>query len=181
MVALIGYLLVLFILLLFLVGFTLNTFFLIYSTIMGSPYVATKPKEVEIILKEANLKKGKVFIELGSGDGRVVREAVKKYGVKGLGVDINPLLICWAKFLARKLKNRIYFVRKNIFDFDLRKADYLYLFLMPKLIEELTPKMERELKKGAIVISHGFPIKAWSKKLVKKLDRSPFPTYYYSV
>lgn len=173
------YFLSILIILLSLIVISCYIIFLIYSLISGSLYIPTNKKIIKEILKEANLKKGKVFVELGSGDGRVVRAAVDKYQVKGIGVDINPLLIYYSKFLARKLKSKILFIRKNIFDVDLRKADYLYLFLMPKLIEDLTPKMERELKKGAIVISHGFPVKKWEKKLYKKLDHSPFPTYYY--
>lgn len=168
-------------LMLFLMFISLYNLSLIYSSFKGSPYVATRKKRVEEILAEAGLKKGKVFMELGSGDGRVVKEAVEKYGVRGIGVDINPLLVFWARFLARKFKDKIYFVRKNIFDVNLREADYLYLFLMPKLIEKLTPKMEKELRKGTIVISHGFPVKKWTKKLYKKITGVPFITYYYKI
>lgn len=181
MLVFIIYLLVIFLLLFFLIGVTIYTLSLIGSSFAGSPYVPTRKKEIENILKEADLKKDKLFIELGCGDGRVLREAIKKYQVKGVGVDINPLLIFWARFLSSKIKDKAVFKVENIFDTSLKKADYLYLFLMPKLIEKLTPKMEKELKKGAIIISHGFAVKAWSKKLYKKLDSNPFPTYYYRV
>ncbi len=170
------YLAIIFFILIFLIFMSLYTLFLIYSSFMGSPYVPTKSKKVLEILKHAHLKKGKLFVELGSGDGRIVRWAVKKYHVKGLGVDINPLLVFWSKILGGK---NIEFKVENIFDTDLKKADYVYLFLMPKLIEKLVIKMKKELKKGAIVISHGFPIKGWEKKLYKKLNDNPFPTYYY--
>lgn len=146
---------------------------------MGSPYVATTNKRIDLILKKANLKKNKIFIELGSGDGRVVRTAVKKYGVYGVGVDINPLLIFWSRLLSLKYKNKLKFITQNIFATDLRKADYLYLFLMPKLIEKLKPKLEHELKKGTIVISHGFKIDGWDKKIKDIIKINPFWTYYY--
>lgn len=152
------------------------TLSLIYSSFKGSPYVATRRKRIEEILKEADLKKGKTFIELGSGDGRIIRTAVKLYGVKGIGIDINPLLVFWANLLGHK---NIDFKVENIFDTDLTRADYVYIFLMPKLIEELEKKMDKELKKGTIVISHGFPIIGWEKKLYKKIEKIPFPTYYY--
>lgn len=158
------------------------TLSLIYSSLKGSPYVATRKKRVEEILREANLKKGKLFIELGSGDGRIVRTAVKIFGVRGIGIDVNPLLILWARILVRltfQEKKAITFKVENIFDTDLTKADYIYLFLMPKMIEELSKKMEKELKNDALVISHGFPIKGWERKLVKTLKVIPFPTYYY--
>ena len=171
------------------------TLSLIYSSLMGAPYVATRKKRIEEILKEAGLKKGKIFVEVGCGDGRIVRTAVKKYQVKGVGIDINPLLIIWARLLSHSRLDResdsrlrgndnkldIIFKVENIFDTDLRKADYVYLFLMPKLIEKLALKINKELRKGTIVISHGFPIKRWKKKLFKTLERTPFPTYYYRV
>lgn len=182
MIYLILYLTLVFFLLIFLIVMSGYTLSLIYSSIKGSPYVATRSKRILEILKNADLKKGKLFIELGSGDGRVVREAVKKYQVKGIGVDINPLLVFWSSLLSNLdsvQPKSIVFQRKNIFDVDLTKADYVYIFLMPKLIEDLTPKLDKELKKGAMVISHGFPIKSWQKNLIKKLRSAPFPTYFY--
>jgi len=173
MLYLILYLILILSLLLFLMLMSIYTLSLIYSSIMGSPYVATRKKRIEEILKEVELKKGKLFIELGSGDGRIVRTAVRKYGVKGVGVDINPLLIFWAKILGA---NNIKFKTENIFDSDLKQADYVYLFLMPKLIEKLALKMNKELKKRTVVISQG-----WEKRLFKKLEKLPFSTYYYRI
>lgn len=179
MLGFIIYLTVLILLLFFLISITIYTISLIYSSLMGSPYVATKNQRIDQILENANLKKNKIFIELGSGDGRVVRRAVEKYGVVGIGIDINPLLIFWAKLLSLKYKNKLNFITQNIFKTDLKKADYLYLFLMPKLIEKLKIKMEKELKKGTLVISHGFKIIGWEKRLIKTIKVNPFWTYYY--
>jgi len=71
------------------------------------------------------------------------------------------------------------FIQKNILKFDLTKADYIYLFLFPALIEKLVPKFDKELKKGTVIISHGFPVNEYKNKLIKKVERNPFPTYYY--
>ena len=148
---------------------------------MGSPYVPTRNKVILDILKEVKFKRNYLFVELGSGDARIVRTAVKKYHLKGLAVDINGLITLWAKILSKfdKTNKNIIFKTENIFDTDLKKADYLYLFLMPDLLKKLVPKFDKELKKGAITISHGFPIKEYKKKLIKQVDRRPFPTYYY--
>lgn len=154
---------------------------LIYSSLMGSPYVPTRSKVIFDILKEVKFKRNGLFVELGSGDARMVRAAVKKYHLKGLAVDINGLINLWAKILSKfdKTNKSIIFKTENIFDTDLTKADYLYLFLMPDLLKKLIPKFDRELKKGAVVISHGFPIKEYESKLIQKVERRPFPTYYY--
>lgn len=174
------YLFLIFLEIFIVLGFSIYTLFLIYSNFKGSPYVSTKKKELLQFLKEAQLKKGQVFYELGCGDGRVVMEAVRKYEVKGYGIDVNPLLIKQAKIFA-KLKNinNISFQVKNIFDTDLSQADVVYIFLMPKLIKKMIPKLEKELKKGTLVISHGFRIEDWSRKLFKTIPNRPFPTYYY--
>ncbi len=180
MLTLVAYLALIFALLLFLISISIYTLFLIYSSLMGSPYVPTRQKEAELILAEAGLKKGKHLIELGCGDGRILRTAAKKYQLQGLGIDVNLFLILIARTKARwqKLKT-IKFQTKNIFATDIRQADYVYLFLMPALIAKLKPKLEKELKPKTIVISHGFAIKGWKNKQYKLLDRRPFSTYYY--
>lgn len=156
---------------------------LIISSLYGAPYVPTKNKLALEILKEVKFKKNGLFVELGSGDGRIVRTAVKNYSVRGMAVDINGLLIFWSKFLAKldKSYSNITFLNKNILKVDLTKADYIYLFLFPALIEKLILNFDRDLKKGVIIISHGFPVEKYKSKLIKKVDRSTFPTYYYKV
>ena len=79
---------------------------LIYSSLKGSPYVPTKRKILRNILKEAGLKKGYKFIDIGCGDGRIVEEAVSTFGAKGVGIDINPLLIFRARIRANFKKCR---------------------------------------------------------------------------
>jgi hypothetical protein len=176
------YILVVLLELLFAIGFSIYTFFLIYSNLKGSPYVPTKMKEARIILENAKLKPNQLFLELGSGDGRLSRLAAKEYKVNSIGIDVNPLLNWYARLLVRWQKiPRVTILTQNIFQTDLRKADALYLFLMPKLIEKLKFKMEKELKKNSLVISHGFKVVGWENKCFKTLDRRPFPTYYYRV
>ncbi|MCL4375026.1 class I SAM-dependent methyltransferase [Patescibacteria group bacterium] len=155
---------------------------MLYSSLMGAPYVPTKQKEIEAILTYAKLKPGQLFIELGSGDGRVVRTAVKQYQVRGVGIDINPLLNLWAGFLAKRQGvNRplLHFISKNIFAYDYRGADVVYLFLMPKLLKRLLPKLRRELPKHALVVSHGFALADWKPQLHHTIKHEPFPTYFY--
>src|SRR3989339_2150853 len=181
MISLILYLILIFSLLIFLIFMSVYGLSMIFSSVMGAPYVPTKSKLALEILKEVRFKKNGLFVELGSGDGRIVRTAVKNYSVRGMAVDVNSLLIIWSKFLSKLdgTYSQINFVNKNIFKVDLTKADCIYLFLFPALIKKLLPKFYKELKKGAIIISHGFPIEEYKKKLIKKVDRSTFPTYYY--
>lgn len=121
-------------------------------------------------------------MELGSGDGRLVRRAVHVYGVKGVGVDINSLLIMLSKFLAsRQHLTDITFLNRNIFNVDFSNADCIYMFLMPETIKKLLPKMEKEIRKGTLVISHGFKITGWENKVIHTIKSEPFSTFYYKV
>lgn len=174
------YLFLLFLELFLLIGFSLYILLLIYSHLCGSPFVPSKKKELETILKLSRLKKGMTFIDLGCGDGRAVRMAVSEFGVSGIGVDVNPLLLWWATTLSRfsKLKN-IRFERKNILTYDVSQAHVIYLFLLPELLKKLVPSLEKTLKPGTLIVSHGFKIPEWMHFLTKTLDHKPFPTYFY--
>ena len=161
--------------------FTLYIFLLIYSHISGSPYVPSKTKELELILSKCRLKRKMTFVDLGCGDGRVVRMAVKTYGVNGVGIDVNPLLLIWARMSSRlsKLKN-IQFLKKNILTYDVSQADVIYLFLLPGLLTKLVPRLEKTLQPGTLIVSHGFKIPEWKKYLTETVKHTPFPTYFYS-
>ena len=100
MINLILYLLLLLALLLFLIFMSFYSLPLIYSSVKGSPYVATKNKAIIDMFNQVKFIKEKKFLELGSGDGRISRYVASKYGVFATGVDVNPLLILWAKILT---------------------------------------------------------------------------------
>lgn len=160
--------------------FTFYVLSLLYSSLYGAPFVPSKKGDVDETLKAIGPKKNQIFLELGSGDGRVVMEAVKKYAVFGYGIEISPLLVWYSRLIAKinKIKN-IEFKRENIYHTDLSKADIIYIFLMPKMVTKLLGKLEKGTKKGALIVSHGFTIPGWEKFLKKKLERKVFSSYFY--
>lgn len=166
-----------------LIGVSIYGAGLLFSAFKGAPYVPTAQKEIAEVLKKAKLKKGKKFVEFGSGDGRIVRQAVKDYEVSGVGVEINPLLIWWSRILSRRdgTSKHVSFLRTDVFAYPLADVDYLYVFLMPELLKKLMPKFQKELKPGALIISHGFKLVGLEKKLVNTNPSSAFSTYYYQV
>ena len=174
------YLLLICIELLFLISISIYFSSLIYSSIKGAPYVPTKRKVIDEILYTAGLKKGKRFLELGCGDGRVVRQAVTTYHVDGVGIDINPVVLILAK-IKSKIHNvhDIEWRTENVCDTNISDFDFVYVFLMPEMLARLAPKFIKNGKKGAVIISHGFKIEGLESYLFKTLKRSPFPTYYY--
>ncbi len=176
------YILFIFLELVFFILFAVYMVFLVISHLKGSPYVPSNSKVLDEILKAAKLKRNTVFYDLGCGDGRVVKKAVEKYSVKGYGFDINPLLLFISRLFAKLsgLKN-IYFINQNINQVGLKKADVVYVFLMPNFLDKLKPKFLKDLRRGTLVISHGFKIEGWNGRLFKKLDNKPFPTYFYRI
>ena len=153
---------------------------LVYSLLMGSPFVKTKSKILENIFKEINPKPNQLIVDLGCGDGKIIRFAAKKYKMRGIGVDINPLLIWRAKLLANlEHVHSVKFLKKNIFDAEINKADIIYIFILPKFLVKLRNKLQTESKKNALIISHGFQIVGWEKYLIKKIKGKPFSTFYY--
>jgi SAM-dependent methyltransferase len=162
--------------------FCLYLFTVIYSVLRGSFYVGTNQKQIEMFLSEANLKKGEYMLDLGSGDGRVLRTAARKYGVIGKGIDINPVLNFIANFYAKNQHLlEIKFIKDNVLTTNFSKADVIYIFLMPKLTEKFQNRLAKEAKKGSLIISHGFKVDSLSKYHQKIIEHKPFSTYFYKI
>ena len=170
------------VLLVFFVSLLLLIYYLfaIYSSYKGAPFVPTQKRQIASILKEAHLKKGQIFLELGCGEGRVVREAVRRYQVKGIGTDINPLLLLLARIEARmaRIKN-IRFRKEDVYDTDLSHVDVVFLFLMPKMLEKLSPRLKKAVEEGTLVISHGFRLTQMAEYCIFILHDNDFSTFYY--
>src|SRR3989344_7823748 len=116
-----------------------------------APYVPTKMEKAIKLLKILNLRKGQKFYELGSGDGRVVLEAAR-LGVDSLGIDQSWMRVIWSKLQTHRFHlPNAKFKHGNIFNEDLSKADVVYIYLLPKGIIKLSPKLKKELKKGSLI------------------------------
>ncbi len=164
----------------FLILFNFYLISLLISTFYGAPFVPTDKKKIKSILEKARLTKNSYFYELGCGDGRIVNFAVKYYQVKGIGIEINPFFIVVLRFKSWfTKKDNPQYLFKNFFNVNLQKADYIYCFLLPKQLFLLRKKFERELKKGTIIISHGFKIPRWNKKIYDQIVDQRFSTYFY--
>lgn len=121
-------------------------------------YVPTPQAVVEAMLEGASVKAGDVVYDLGSGDGRIVITAAKKYGARGVGVEIDPALVkqAAANAAAAGVADRVRFVHENLFATDLRDATVVTLYLLQSINERIRPKLVRELKPGTRVVSHVF-------------------------
>jgi methylase of polypeptide subunit release factors len=126
------------------------------------PYVPTPQDVVDAMLNIAQVKSSDHVIDLGSGDGRIVITAAKKYGATALGVDLNPVHIENSIASARKagVTKKTQFVRGNLFETDLSKATVITMYLLPSVNMELRPKL-LDLKPGTRIVSHAFDLHDW--------------------
>jgi len=136
----------------------------------GVPFVATSDGAVHAMLKLADVKRSDVVFDLGSGDGRIPIAAAKDFGARGVGIEIDPRLVRRASENARKagVEGLVRFEEKDLFEADIRSATVVTLFLREDFNLRLRPKLLKELKPGARIISNTFDMYDWKpdKQLV---------------
>ncbi|HLS81768.1 MAG TPA: class I SAM-dependent methyltransferase [Steroidobacter sp.] len=121
-------------------------------------YVPTPHEVVDRMLLMADVKALDVVYDLGCGDGRMVIAAAKKYGVRGVGVDLDPARIREAQANAKEagVEELVTFKVADMFETDVTEATVVLLYLLPELNRRLKPKLFAELRPGARVVSHDF-------------------------
>src|SRR5918994_3448547 len=126
-------------------------------------FVPTPHDVVAAMLKVANVRRNDVLFDLGSGDGRIVIAAAKKYGTRGTGIDIDSVRVAEGRRGAQKagVADKAKFQQADLFQTDLRDATVVTLYLLPTLNVKLRPKLYAELKPGSRVVSHAFDMGSW--------------------
>jgi SAM-dependent methyltransferase len=128
-----------------------------------TPFVVSPPEVVDRMLHLAQPKKGERLVDLGSGDGRIVIEAAKRYGAVGLGVDIDPRLVALANENAKRagVENLARFEVRDLFETDLRGVRVVTMYLLPEVNRQLVPRLFEMLEPGARVVSHDYDMGPW--------------------
>lgn len=127
------------------------------------PFVPTPAAVVDAMLDLARLRPEDYVIDLGSGDGRIIIAAAKKYGARGFGVEIDQSLVAEARREARRqgVAERAQFLDENLFNTELDRATVLTMYLYPSLLLRLRPRLFEQLKPGARIVSHDFDMEPW--------------------
>lgn len=143
-----------------------------------APYVPSPDETVGEILRLANVTKDDVVYDLGSGDGRIVIEAARRFGARGVGVEIDPKLVAEARANAERagVGDRVRFVEGDLFETDFGEATVLTLYLGREVNMKLRPRILRDLKPGSRVVSHNFDMGDWAPQ--KTVDFSEDSTLY---
>jgi hypothetical protein len=134
-------------------------------------WVPTPQQLVERMLEMAGTKSTDYVIDLGSGDGRTVITAAKKFGARALGIEYNADMVELAKRAAAKegVSDKAQFMQADIFQTDFTKATVLTLYLLPSLNVKLRPTI-LNMRPGTRVVSHAFTMDDWQADQVDSAD-----------
>jgi len=135
------------------------------------PFVPTPIEVVDRMLELAEVKKGDVVYDLGSGDGRIVIRAAKKYGVRAVGIEMDSWLLDKAKQDAQAagVSHLVEFRSEDALKTDLSKATVVTLYMLPWFNEAMKPRFKKFLKPGARIVAHDFGIEGWAPDRIEKL------------
>ena len=140
-----------------------------------APFVPSSQTVVEFMLKMAELRAGEVLFDMGSGDGRTVIMAAKTFGARGVGIELREDLAKKAMGNIHEcgLDDRVTIMNDDMFNVNLTSADVVYLYLTTSANEKIKPNLERDLKKGARVVSHDYEIIGWRPVKVDSFCENP--------
>ncbi len=135
------------------------------------PFVPTPPEVVQRMLELANVSANDYVIDLGSGDGRVVREAARSFGARGFGVEHDPELVARSEELARRegVSDKVAFMTQDLFQADISDATVVTMYLLPAINLKLRPRLLKELRPGTRIVSHDFDMAEWAPDATEKL------------
>lgn len=135
-------------------------------------YVPTPQQVVDEMLKLAGVHAGDIVYDLGCGDGRTVITAAKQYGVRAVGIDINPERIKESNDNAKQagVTDKVAFRNEDLFEANIKEATVVTLYLLQSLNVKLRPKLWNDLKPGTRVVSHAFDMGDWKPEKEIEVD-----------
>lgn len=133
-----------------------------------APFVVTPQDVVVRMLELAKVSSRDVVYDLGCGDGRIVIEAARRFGARGVGIDIDPRRIAEAEENARRagVERLVTFRIQDALQTDVSDASVVTLYLLSSLNVRLRPRLTRQLKAGSRIVSHSFAMGDWEPDVV---------------
>ena len=135
-----------------------------------APFVPTPQDVVDQMLELAGVTASDVVYDLGCGDGRIVITAAKKYGARGVGIDIDPQRIAESRANAERegVADLVTFVQQDAMTVDVSDASVVTLYLLSSSNMKLRPLLTSQLQAGARIISHAFGMGNWAPDQVER-------------
>lgn len=149
--------------------------FMSVGILWGVPWLPTRKKEYDRITELVNLKPNMYFYDLGSGSAEMLFYLSKRYNVKYVGIEVSPILYLYSKIKSLFYKN-VQIKYGSFFQYNLSKADIIYVFLLPRIYGKLRNKLNTGLKKNVKVILSTWPFKDLNAAIISKKNNEA--TYY---
>ena len=148
-------------------------------------YEPTSPDVAQAMLRLADVKAGDTVYDLGCGDGRIVIAAARQHNARGVCVDIDPQRIAESRDNAREagVADRIVFLNQDLLAADISGATVIMLFLSPELNLKVRPKLLRELRPGARIVSHWHDMGDWTPRRTVRVSSGGYarPVYLWVI
>lgn len=148
----------------------------------GALYVSSSRVRVAAALDALPMKSGHLLLDIGCGDGRVLRMASRRYGVQAIGYEVNWLAYIKARLLCMGDRN-INIRRQNFWKENLSAADFVFCYLYPDVMKRLAKKFESDLQPGTVVASCNFALPGFTPSKVLRPQGSLHsdPLYIYEI
>jgi trans-aconitate methyltransferase len=146
----------------------------------GALYVSTSRTRISAVMDAVPMQPGQLLVDIGCGDGRVLRKVRKRYGARALGYELNFLAYLKAKILCFRLRN-VEVKWRNFWTADLSEADVVFCYLFPDVMSDLATKFKANLKPGTVVVSCNFHLPGFIPEKVLRPGNSLHnsPIYIY--
>ncbi|MFC1812183.1 SAM-dependent methyltransferase [Thermodesulfobacteriota bacterium] len=155
---------------------------LVLPVTQGALYVSTSQVRISSFVEAVPMNPGQLLIDLGCGDGRVLRRVQEAYGARTIGYEINPLAYLRARIQCLGLMD-VEVRWRNFWNADLSDADVVFCYLFPDVMKALSAKLRSNLKSGAVVVSCNFNLPGFSPDRILRPGNTLHndPIYIYRV
>ncbi len=152
----------------------------VFPITRGAMFHPSASVRVKTFLDRVPMNPGDLLVDIGCGDGRVLRGARRRYGVRALGFEVNPIAYLMARLRTFGMKG-IEIRYSDFWKSALDEADVVFCYLFPDVMKRVADKLEMELRPGARVVSCNFPLPGWKPREVMHPDSSLHgdPIYLY--
>lgn len=147
----------------------------------GGPFVPTPMKAVHHVLKHAKIRKGQRVYDIGAGDGRFIHFATKDYGAVATGFEIDPFVYFLAKFRQKFFGWKGKMIRSSFLKHNLKDADVIICYMLPNTLAKYQEKFQKELKKGAKIVSYAFHVGTLKPKEIIPKQGKISRTFIYEI
>jgi hypothetical protein len=153
---------------------------LVLSTTRGAVYVSTSRVRISAFIEAVPMTAADLMVDLGCGDGRALRMARKRYGVRAVGYELNLMAYVKARLLCLG-RQGIEVRRSSFWEADLSRADVIFCYLFPDVMKDLSVKLKTGLKPGAVIVSCNFPLPEYQPEEILRPEGSLHndPIYIY--